>query len=214
MTAPFKLTRVNSLKTPADFRAHCVSVGADIPLADALRTGADSPLLRPLKGVSINGRTPGNRIAIHPMEGWDGTTTGGVTDEMRRRWRRFGASGAKIVCGAEAMAVRPDGRANPNQLIITQENLAGIAELARILREEHAARWGTDADLVVGFQLTHSGRFCRPNDKKRWEPRVAFRHPVLDARFNVTSDAQVLTDDDVRALVSDYVRAARLAREA
>ena len=214
MTTPFKLTRVNSLKTPADFRAHCAGIGADIPVADALRTGAESPLLRRLAGVTINGRTPGNRIAIHPMEGWDGTAAGGVTDEMRRRWRRFGASGAKIVCGAEAMAVRPDGRANPNQLIITPENLAGIAELVRILRAEHAARWGSDDDLVVGFQLTHSGRFCRPNDKKRWESRVAFRHPVLDGKFNVTSDAQVLTDDDVRRLIADYVRAARLAREA
>ncbi len=214
MAQAFKLTRVGSLKTPVEFRAHCASVGADIPVADALRPGPDNPLLRPLEGVRINGRVPGNRIAIHPMEGWDGTTTGGVTDEMRRRWRRFGASGAKIVCGAEAMAVRADGRANPNQLVLVRENLDGVAELVRILREEHAARWGTADDLVVGFQLTHSGRFCRPHDKKRWEPRVAFRHPILDPRFNVTDDAQVLTDGDVDDLVAAYVAAARLAREA
>ena len=55
------------------------------------------------------------------MEGWDGTTSGGVTDEVRRRWQRFGESGAKLIYGGEAMAVRPDGRANPNQLIISRE---------------------------------------------------------------------------------------------
>ena len=31
------------------------------------------------------------------------------------------------------MAVRPDGRANPRQLIINQENKAGIAQLRQTL---------------------------------------------------------------------------------
>jgi 2,4-dienoyl-CoA reductase-like NADH-dependent reductase (Old Yellow Enzyme family) len=163
--------------------------------------------------VVINGKRPGNRIVIHPMEGWDGTTTGGVSDEMRRRWRRFGESGAKMICGAEAMAVRPDGRANPNQLILIEENKAGIAELVGILKEAHLAVYGSVDDLVIGFQLTHSGRFCRPHDKQRWESRVAFRHPILDRKFNVTSDEQVLSDADVEVLIADYVRAAKLARE-
>jgi 2,4-dienoyl-CoA reductase-like NADH-dependent reductase (Old Yellow Enzyme family) len=163
--------------------------------------------------VVINGKRPGNRIVIHPMEGWDGTTTGGVTDEMRRRWQRFGESGAKMICGGEAMAVRPDGRANPNQLIITEENKVGIAELVAILKMAHAERYGSTDDLVIGFQLTHSGRFCRPNDKKHWESRVAFRHPILDRRFNVTSDDQVLTDAEVEELIAAYVRAARVAWE-
>ena len=30
MATPFKLTRVASLKTVADFRAHCANVGADL----------------------------------------------------------------------------------------------------------------------------------------------------------------------------------------
>ena len=54
-------------------------------------------------------------------------------------------------------------------------------------------------DLVIGFQLTHSGRFCRPNDK-RMEPRAAFRHPLLDKKFQVTSDAQVFTAAEVKSL--------------
>ena len=211
---PFKLTRIPSLKTVADFRNHVASLGLNLPCEDAIVTGAESPLLRPVEGVTVNGKRIGNRWAIHPMEGWDGTTTGGVTDEMRRRWQRFGESGAKLIFGGEAMAVRPDGRANPNQLIIVEENKSGLAELVNILKSAHRERFGTTDDLVIGFQLTHSGRFCKPNDKFRMEPRVAFRHPILDRKFNVTSDSQVWTDAEIEELIQCYIRAARIAREA
>ena len=210
---PFKLTRVASLKTVGDFRAHCVALGIELPCEDAIAVGANSPLTWPVEHAVINGKRIGNRIALHPMEGWDGTTSGGVTDEMRRRWQRFGESGAKLICGAEAMAVRPDGRANPNQLIIIEQNKTGLAELVGILKKAHAERYGTTDDLVIGFQLTHSGRFCKPNDKKRWESRVAFRHPILDKKFNVTSDAQVFTDAELERLVQDFVAAAKIAWE-
>lgn len=214
MASSTKLVRVASLKSTADFRAHVASLGLDLPCDDALLTGADSPLLRPVDGITVNGKTIGNRWAIQPMEGWDGTTTGGVTDEMRRRWQRFGASGAKLIFGGEAMAVRADGRANPHQLILNAANQAGITELRELLVAAHQERHGRTDDLVIGFQLTHSGRFCRPNDKKRWEPRVAFRHPLLDPKFGVTSDAQVFTDAEIEALIRDYVAAARVARAA
>ena len=210
MIEPFKLIRIPSLKTVGDFRAHCASLGIDLPCEDSIATG-DSPLAQPVPDVTVNGKRIGNRVAIHPMEGWDGTTTGGVTEEMRRRWQRFGESGAKLICGAEAMAVRPDGRANPNQIIIIEQNKAGLAELMGILKKAHAERYGTSDDLVVGFQLTHSGRFCKPNGKTTYEPRVAFRHPILDAKFKVTSDAQIFTDDEIERLIEDYIRAAQIA---
>jgi 2,4-dienoyl-CoA reductase-like NADH-dependent reductase (Old Yellow Enzyme family) len=208
MATPFKLVRVPSLKTIADFRAHLENLGLDLGLDDEIIQGDASPLRRP---ATWNGRIIGNRWAIHPMEGWDGTVSGGVTEPMLRRWQRFGASGAKLIWGGEAMAVRPDGRANMNQLILNEANQAGIARLREALIAAHREKYGTADDLVIGFQLTHSGRFCRPNDKKRWESRVAYRHPILDAKFNVTSDSQVFTDDELRRLVDDYAAAARIA---
>ena len=216
MSEPFKLTRIPSLKTVEEFRNHVKSLGLDLPCEDQIVAGSASPLTQPVDGVTINGKRIGNRWAIHPMEGWDGTTTGGVTEEMLRRWQRFGESGAKLIYGGEAMAIRPDGRANPNQIIITEENKAGIASLRETLVKAHQeSRLGgskTD-DLVIGFQLTHSGRFCKPNDKKRMEPRVAFRHPILDRKFNVTSDAQMFTDDEIEELIQCYIRAAKIAWE-
>ena len=65
--------------------------------------------------------------------------------------------------------------------------------------------------MVIGFQLTHSGRFCKPNDKTRMEPRVAYRHPILDRKFKVTSDEQVWTDGEVERLIENYVKAAKTA---
>ena len=213
MAEPFKLTRIPSLKSVADFRAHVASLGIALPCEDKILTDADSPLCKPVTTTRINGKHIGNRWAIHPMEGWDGTTTGGATEEVRRRWQRFGESGAKLIYGGEAMAVRPDGRANPNQLIISEENKRDLSELREILIRTHRERFGSADDLVIGFQLTHSGRFCKPNDKKRLEPHVAYRHPILDRKFNVTSDEQVFTDSEIEHLVVKYVEAARIARD-
>jgi len=214
MPEPIRLIRIPSIKTVEEFRRHVTGLGIDLPCDDSILTGASSPLAQPVERNWINGKRIGNRFAIHPMEGWDGTTAGGITEEVTRRWRRFGESGAKLIFGGEAMAVRPDGRANPNQLIINQENKAGLAQLRHTLVSAHQERYGNADDLLIGFQLTHSGRFCKPNDKARLEPRVAYRHPLLDQKFNVTSDRQVWTDTELEALILDYVKAARVACDA
>ena len=148
----FKLTRIPTLKSVEEFRQHCAGLGINLPCEDGIEAGARSPLAQPIDKVTVNGKPIGNRFAIQPMEGWDGTTTGGVTDEMLRRWSRFGESGAKLIYGGEAMAVRPDGRANPNQIIINRENESGIARLRQTLLDSHRARFGSVDDLVIGFQ--------------------------------------------------------------
>ncbi len=203
--------RVPTLKTAENFRKYIASLGLNLPCDDTIQTASVSPLNRPVESVSINGKKIGNRFAVQPMEGWDATRTGGLTEEVLRRWARFGESGAKLICGGEAMAVRPDGRANPKQLKIQEQNKADLARLRETLVESHRQRHGTVDDLVIGFQLTHSGRFCRPNDK-RLESRVAFRHPVLDKKFQLAGDAQVFSDEDVGELIGDYVKAAGIER--
>src|ERR1700733_11416071 len=181
---PIKLTRIPSLKTVEAFGEHVGSLGIDLRFEPRIATGKESALTQPLE---FKGRVIGNRWAVQPMEGWDGTGTGGVTEPMLRRWKRFGESGAKLIWGGEAMAVNPGGRANTNQLILNRENQAGIAQLRESLVQAHHEIYGRTDDLVIGFQLTHSGRFCRPNDNSKMEPRVAYRHPLLDRKFNVTS---------------------------
>jgi 2,4-dienoyl-CoA reductase-like NADH-dependent reductase (Old Yellow Enzyme family) len=213
MPEPIKLTRIPTLRTVDDFRKYVASLGLELPCDDAIIAGETSPLAKPIEGVSISGKRIGNRYAVQPMEGWDCTTSGGATEEVIRRWQRFGESGAKLIFGGEAMAVRPDGRANPNQLMIIEQTKGDLARLRETLLTAHKERYGNTDDVVIGFQLTHSGRFCKPNDKSRMEPRVAYRHPILDRKFNVTSDSQVWTDSEIEKLIEAYIAAARIASD-
>src|SRR5207248_6731944 len=110
------------------------------------------------------------------------TAQGEASPLTERRWRHFGTSGAKLIWGGEAVAVRPEGRANPNQLLIDAGTQKSLARLRESLVSAHRERFGpgADADLCVGLQLTHSGRFSRPHVTDRPEPLVAYAHPVLD----------------------------------
>ena len=149
-----RLVRIPSLKTVAEFRAHVSAQGLNLPCEDSILSGPESPLSQPITHVTLNGKRIGNRYAIQPMEGWDGTLSGGITQDVIRRWQRFGQSGAKLIYGGEAMAVRPDGRANPNQLIIDEDHKGELTRLRETLVGAHLERFGNVDDLVIGFQLT------------------------------------------------------------
>src|SRR5882757_1572875 len=68
---------------------------------------------------------------------------GSPTGHTLRRWRNFGRSGAKLIWGGEAAAVRPDGRANPNQTLATGSNHAGLTALLGELTNAHRAAFGS-----------------------------------------------------------------------
>jgi NADPH2 dehydrogenase len=203
------IPRVASLKTAAAFRAHLTKSSIPLELDD--RLASPSPLAQP---IEVDGVRVGNRFCILPMEGWDGTPGGQPSDLTRRRWRNFGLSGAKLIWGGEAVAIRQDGRANPNQLLMNEANQPSIAALRDELIAEHRARFGSnaDSDMYLGLQLTHSGRYARPEVWNRPEPMAACHHPVLDARF--PQGVRILKDDELDRLVDDFIAAARLAYDA
>jgi len=207
---PYK--RLAQLRTPEQFAEHIQSLGISLEFDTEVQTGPNPPLAQPYQ--LANQRTPlSNRFCVLPMEGWDGTTDGKPSELTHRRWGRFGQSGAKLIWGGEAVAVLPEGRANPNQLVINEANLSDLESLRQTLVNAHAERWRTD-DLFIGLQLTHSGRFCRPTDKKNLEPHVLYPHPLLNRKFNLPDDYPVLTDDEISRIVKAYVKAAILAQKA
>src|SRR5690349_9655327 len=116
-----KYKRVAQLKTISDLKDYLQSMGVHLPIDETLEHNGVTPFGKAYKLQS--GRTAGNRFCILPMEGWDGTTDGLPSDYTRRRWKNFAISGAKLLWGCEAVAVRPEGRANPNQLVIHRNNL-------------------------------------------------------------------------------------------
>ncbi|WP_013628573.1 oxidoreductase [Rubinisphaera brasiliensis] len=205
--------RVASFKTVEQFRERLSELDQPLTLDDdVLSAEQDSPLAA---ACDVGGFRVGNRWAVHPMEGWDGTRDGKPSEFTVRRWEHFGESGCKLIWGGEAFAVRPDGRANPNQLYFQEDSLPGLETLLQTLRGAHEREFGAHAcdDLLVGLQLTHSGRYCRPNEKAKLEPRIAYHHPLLDRRIGLdpTDDSALLTDDEVWQLIDCYVEAAKAA---
>ena len=202
-------SRIASLRTPDRFRAHLEGGGIPLRFDEALVAASASPLFRALE---VGGARVGNRFCILPMEGWDGTLGGAPGDLTARRWRNFGASGAKLIWGGEAVAVRPDGRANPHQLLMSADNMPAFESLREALVRAHRDRFGplADRDLYVGLQLTHSGRFARPTAQDRPEPLTAYAHPLLDRRF--PKGTRILSDEELDRLVLDFVVAAQRAR--
>lgn len=203
--------RITKFKTHEQFEARLRELNLNLPCSEEVQVGSEATLGQPMQS---NAGPIGNRFCILPMEGWDGTTDGKPTDLTKRRWKNFGLSGAKLIWGGEAVAVRHDGRANPNQLLMTEGNLSDIADLRKILVDAHQTQFGDISDLSVGLQLTHSGRFARPNEKKKAEPRTAYRHPILDPRLNITDDSLLLSDDDLKQLIDDFVAATVRAQKA
>ena len=204
-SAPHPYRRVATLKSAHDFANYAAQLGLDLNLDFELNAGDSSPFRQPyqLGDISI-----GNRFCILPMEGWDGTDDGRASDLTTRRWRQFGESGAKLIWGGEAVAVRHDARANPNQLLSSDQTVDSIGQLRHVLISAHRERYGSIADLLVGLQLTHSGRFSKPNRKDRLEPRILYHHPLLDRRFGIEPDYPCLTDGEIEQIIEDFVTAA------
>jgi 2,4-dienoyl-CoA reductase-like NADH-dependent reductase (Old Yellow Enzyme family) len=202
--------KISQLTDVADFRAYVRELGLALPCEDTIFTAPESPLAQP---GEIGGRRVGNRFCIHPMEGWDGTEDGRPSEYTVRRWKNFGRSGAKLIWGGEAVAVRPEGRANPNQLLLTEATKRSLADLREALVQAHRQAYGTTDDLLIGLQLTHSGRFCRPFRQDRPEPKILYHHPILDRKFGIPPDYPVLTDGEIRSIIADFHAAARRAAD-
>jgi NADPH2 dehydrogenase len=199
-----EIVQVRKLRDAEAFDSHLATLGVSFP-----RHATPGAVLgRPFAAARAN---LANRWAVLPMEGWDGTPDGRRTDLVRRRWRRFGRSGAGLIWGGEAVAVRPDGRANPHQLTIGPESVGDLSDLRAELLAGHAETNHGDPAPVIGLQLTHSGRWSRPAGTPA--PQIAYRHPLLDGPVGA-GDAEVVTDGWLDDLIGAYAAAASNAREA
>jgi 2,4-dienoyl-CoA reductase (NADPH2) len=168
------------------------TLGLDLPFSEDI-----SVLLTP---VTIGANNISNRLVVQPMEGYDSSKDGSPTDLTRRRYLRYAEGGSGIIW-FEAVAVSAEGRSNPRQLWLHQENIDNYEFLCNDIRK-HAIVHNKNPMLVV--QLTHSGRYSRPEGKP--EPLVPQLNPILDKGY-----PHILTDDDLKIIQDQYVTASRLA---
>ncbi len=172
-----------------------LGLDGEILLADQARE-----LLRPR---SVADKTIWNSLAYHPMEGCDGTTDGRPSALTERRYERLAEGGAALIW-MEATAVNPDGRANPRQLCLTEKTVPDFERVVQSIRQRHKSRFGDDR-ILIGLQLTHSGRYSFS------DPKPAVTDPVLDRRLPPHWSGRYISDGELEALTNDFVRCARLA---
>lgn len=168
-----------------------------------------SPLARRVK---VGAFTSPNALAVNPMEGCDSEPDGSPSELVERRYMRFAGGGAGVLWW-EANAVVPEGRANPLQMMMTPENAGKFAGLLKRANRESRDKNGADHRPVNLIQLTHSGRYCRP-DGHKGKPIIPQHDPLLDPRVGIGEGYPVVTDDYLDSLVERYVNSARLARDA
>lgn len=188
-----------SYETVEELKQDIVRLGLDIPCSENLE------LLK--QSISLNGVVIPNRLAIHPMEGCDGTADGLPSELTIRRYERFARGGAGLLW-FEATAVVGEGRANPRQLQINEHTQAALAGMLN--RSLQAASEAGNVRPYTVLQLTHSGRNSKPGDGSM--PVIATHAAHLEARLPPVF--HMITDEELARLEEQYVQAAELAAEA
>lgn len=158
--------------------------------------------------LTVYGREIRNRIVFHPMEGCDGKRNGAVDELTRRRYLRFARSGAGIIW-FEATAVCPEGRANPRQLYINEETVDSFKSIVSEIKKTAVDTCGYEPVVIV--QLTHSGRFSKPDGTP--EPIVAYRNSLWE-KGKENQPYVIATDNYCKQIPPKYAQAAKLAEEA
>jgi len=160
------------------------------------------------EGLTIGSQAIPNRLAVQPMEGFDAGPDGSPSELTFRRYRRYAEGGSGLIW-FEATSVIPEGRSNPHQLLFGLRNLASFQRLVEQTRSSACRVFGGTHEVFLVLQLTHSGRYSRPEGKPL--PQVAGFNPLLD---RAAEDVRVLTDDDLDRLQDRFEEAAKLAKEA
>ena len=189
-----------SYSTLSELREEAAKNGAELPLAENL-----SPLAQP---IHIGEHALPNRLAIQPMEGCDGTLDGAPGELTLRRYHRFAESGASLIW-EEATAILHEGRANPRQLMLTEQNLDAFKSMVEDIKETSLRKNGFAPLLIL--QATHSGRYSKPDGKPA--AIFAYHSPIFE-KEKPLDDNGLISDDHLKELEEYYGKNAHLAEQA
>ena len=153
--------------------------------------------------IQIGTYTLANRVVFQPMEGCDCREDGTPSALTVEKYRKAAKSGASLIW-FEANAVCPEGRTNPRQMMLTEDNLPAFRALLEDMRRIAAEECGIRPVMIL--QLTHSGR-------QSIVPMIAYRHPIYEER-RPAGDEHIVSDEYLDTLPEKYAASARLAVEA
>ncbi len=158
--------------------------------------------------VPIGKHVLSNRFVIQPMEGCDGTIAGAPDTLTKRRYMRFAESGAGLIW-FEAVAVAEEGRANPRQLCLTEGTAESFKRLLSDIRETAVRKHGKAPKIIM--QATHSGRQSRPGELP--SPVIAYRHALFEETRPISSDACIISDDELKSLEETFGQKTKMAQD-
>lgn len=188
-------------KSLGDLKEDIKRLNVNIPISE------DVEILK--QKISIGNKVIPNALAINPMEGCDGTGDGSPEELTLRRYERFAKGGAGLLW-VEATSVVHEGRANPSQLYLHEENVDAFKILLEGMDAAAKNMYGADYSPYKVVQLTHSGRYSKPSADP--EAIIAVQNPYLD-KF-LPKRYRIVLDHELEELEDTYVRTAVLAKEA
>jgi len=199
VTKPFIIQRAKNTNEVRElFRKH----NYNFPISDDLNI-----LSQP---VVLGNKVIPNRLGIQPLEGFDGTYDGKPEDLVFRRYERYGKGGAGLIW-FEAVAVMDDGKCNPRQMTIKDENVKDFKLLVDRTIQAAKDSLGSDFKPYTVVQLTHSGRYSRDSNWNKVEYAAVF-NPFLD--IGNTNKIIYVSDEYIEKVEDEFVRAAENAAEA
>ena len=156
----------------------------------------------------IGDKTIPNRLACQAMEGCDGTADGSPDELTIRRYDRFARGGAGIIW-FEATAVLEEGRANPRQLYITDNNLDDFKRQVERIKETALKTNGYEP--VVIMQATQTGTYSKPEGVPA--PLIGYNNPIFE-KDNPISKDRIVTDGYLDRVGEALVNGSLLAEKA
>ena len=164
-----------------DVRAELDKLSVRLPLSDNV-----SVLASP---VTFGGHTLHNRLGIAPMEGADSLPDGSPSELTRQRYIRLAESGVAMIW-TEAVAITPEGRSSPRQLLLNEQNLPEYARMISDIKAAGIKKNGFAPYIVM--QANHSGRYSKPDGTPK--PIIAYRHPIYE-QTRPADDSCIASDD-------------------
>lgn len=157
--------------------------------------------------ITVAGKTVHNRIVYQAMEGCDGTYDGAPGELTKRRYLRFARGGAGIIW-FEATAVLGEGRANPRQMYLTDKTRDDFKKIVEDIKEAGIKENGFEPVVIV--QLTHSGRYSKPEGTPA--PLIAYNNPIFE-KDNPIDKSRIVTDEYLDTLCEALIKNAGIAKE-